>query len=361
MPVGSRKRRYSSDDGGGGEDARSDESTTESHKRLRLGSEKKTSLLACPFWKRDPLHHMDCLGFNLKRLKDVKQHLQRKHYEPECSICRLDLENTTKSDNHVQGSCAGAESVGFTERIRPEQQKRLQAIVSRAGSSEADTWVQIWHILFKNAPLPPSPYQKTIIGEAADVIKTIWARHEIEITRAIGAELPSSQALLRQSLPAILSKALQRLFEKLETAISSASGSEVVSFKGHGQTSFNASIASGGVAFSPPAFLFPEKDYIWSSDFGAQTDSSANFTSLPDGPDSQGDASHNFLDSRFIMQDTSYNGTWCSNEVFPDFDQFLTDDLLCQSQPLWVEEKPSLDVDSFPKITHLLDEIHYEY
>lgn len=187
---------------------------------------------------------MDCLGFILKHLKDVKQHLQRKHYQhlPKCPTFGLD---TTEHDNHVRGPRAGAETVAFTRKIRLGQQQRLQAIVFRAGSSKADTRVEVWHTLFDDAHLPGSPWQKITIEELADVVKTIWAKHEIDITRGIGAELPSSQALLRQSLPVIFSKTLHKLFEKLEKAISNASRSEAVFSEEHDPTSFDANMASG--------------------------------------------------------------------------------------------------------------------
>lgn len=361
MPVGSRKRSYSSDDDGG-EDARSDGNTGVSHKRPKLDSEKKTSLLACPFWKRDPLHYMDCLGFNLKRLKDVKQHLQRKHYQHphKYSTLGMDLESTTKGDNYIRNPCTGAESGASTERIRPEQQKKLRAIVSRAGSSEADTWFQIWHILFEDAPLPGSPYQKTMIEEAADVIKTIWAQHKDDITQTIDAELPSSEALPRQILPVVLSNTLHKLFEKLEKAISNASRSKAFSSEEYDPASINASIASDRAPFSPPTPPFLAEDYNRLSGFGVQTDDFANFTSLADSPDLQYDASHNFYNSRFLSEDISYNGSWCSNELYLDLNQFLGDDLFCQSQPGLVEEKPTLVVGSFANITDSLDKTHYD-
>ncbi|KAF6805471.1 hypothetical protein CSOJ01_09470 [Colletotrichum sojae] len=37
------------------------------------------SLLACPYYKLDSVKHLQCFKFQLKRVKDVKQHLMRKH------------------------------------------------------------------------------------------------------------------------------------------------------------------------------------------------------------------------------------------------------------------------------------------
>lgn len=49
--------------------------------------------LACPFYKRNQVRHSNCLHFRLKRIKDVKQHLLRKHKQPYyCPICGLEFE-----------------------------------------------------------------------------------------------------------------------------------------------------------------------------------------------------------------------------------------------------------------------------
>lgn len=92
-----QKRPFSEDDqGDGGEHA-----DLLSERPLSESGEAKP--LACPFYKRDPKQHQVCGKYKLRRIKDVKQHIYRLHYNPElyCPRCRLKFECFSKRDHHI--------------------------------------------------------------------------------------------------------------------------------------------------------------------------------------------------------------------------------------------------------------------
>ncbi|OHE91957.1 hypothetical protein CORC01_12745 [Colletotrichum orchidophilum] len=89
----------------------------------------KSIIFACPFYKEDPLRHLQCLRIELKRIKDVKQHLNRKHRQPSYYYRRL---------------------------------------------SEEQQWFTVWDIMFPNVPRPDSAYLGNQIEESMVMIHDFW-------------------------------------------------------------------------------------------------------------------------------------------------------------------------------------------
>ncbi|KAF4454895.1 hypothetical protein F53441_2688 [Fusarium austroafricanum] len=108
---------------------------------------------ACPYFRLDPIRHIECLSRKLYRIQDVKQHLSRRHYE--------DSGRAPKSAGNILG-------------VTLPTQKELKARSNRKRSPE-DQWHKIWRTLFKR-PLPnQGPYLRTtkeeIVGIAAGICK----------------------------------------------------------------------------------------------------------------------------------------------------------------------------------------------
>ncbi|KAF4496849.1 hypothetical protein FAGAP_7004 [Fusarium agapanthi] len=87
---------------------------------------------ACPYFRLDPVRHIECLSRKLYRIQDVKQHLSRRHY--------------IKRDNSDN-----------TRGVNPRTQKVLKLRLDRRLSPEGQ-WHEIWRTLF-NGTLPrEGPY-----------------------------------------------------------------------------------------------------------------------------------------------------------------------------------------------------------
>ena len=186
--------------------------------------EKKPRSFCCPYFKKDPIHHMDCLTFNLRRIQDVKQHLQRKHYQPSiyCPVCQLEFSDIHYRDQHIRRRACNEVS-SRTEpsagRIPADKQEQLRA---RHRGSDWDQWFSMWRIIFDGAPAPSSPYQTTMIEEVAEFLRGFWRQHQDAIVSDISDTTPQttqSAALDRSQLSGFVSEALSRLVGKLNEAI----------------------------------------------------------------------------------------------------------------------------------------------
>lgn len=71
-------------------------------RRTPKPEKKRCLLLACPFAKKDPLHHRACYKQTLTKISYVKQHLSRNHRTPiYCPICTGVFENEEDRDVHT--------------------------------------------------------------------------------------------------------------------------------------------------------------------------------------------------------------------------------------------------------------------
>ncbi len=106
------------------------------------------SSFPCPYAKKDPLKYRSCLGLTLKRIRDVKQHLNRKLplpiYCARC-ICIFGLED--QRDEHVQASRCGIQTGITYEGVTVAQKFQLAQKVSSKLNFE-DQWFTIFNILF---------------------------------------------------------------------------------------------------------------------------------------------------------------------------------------------------------------------
>ncbi|KAI1206053.1 uncharacterized protein F4807DRAFT_464063 [Annulohypoxylon truncatum] len=115
--------------------------------------------LACPFAKNDPLKHQACFSKRLSRIRDVKQHLARKH-TPEfyCSRCSAIFLDHDKLQAHI-GNAAGLFCTPSPLLEGISQHKRSQ--LSRKSNprlTAEEQWFSMWDIIFPDHPRPDSAY-----------------------------------------------------------------------------------------------------------------------------------------------------------------------------------------------------------
>ena len=114
--------------------------------------------LACPFWKRDPERHQRCGLFTLKRVRDVKQHLNRRHTPAfYCERCLVVFDSATDHESHlVYESCRREPSAELDGISNAARRKLCQR--SDARLSIADQWFAIWDLLFPGVSRPRSSF-----------------------------------------------------------------------------------------------------------------------------------------------------------------------------------------------------------
>jgi len=163
--------------------------------RLSPGHQKP---LACVFYKHDRVRHADCLRFSLRRIKDVKQHIFRKHRQPQvyCPTCYRTFppDQRQECDSHIQArSCPS--------RPRPEwdgvtdEQSALISQKETPGAGDEAQWYSVWDKVFPGLPRPSTPYVENDFS--AEMIHEYWASSGPEII----SRVLSSQHLLNWTVP----------------------------------------------------------------------------------------------------------------------------------------------------------------
>lgn len=159
-PSGSSKKRsrdlsYSATGNGKGTNLAVPRPTKTKRRRT---DERKLSF-ACPYSKKDPMKHRDCYKYMLTRIRDVKQHLTRRHCMPMyCPRCFATFEDEESRDEHIiENICDAVLSATKPDGITESQRQQLSK-KPPTNLSQEDQWFAVWHILFPGSPRPNSPY-----------------------------------------------------------------------------------------------------------------------------------------------------------------------------------------------------------
>lgn len=167
IPRSSRKRGRAQKST---EDSDDDEERPQPPSRRASKSETgdRSRSLACPFVKRDPIKHRNCFSKKLSRIRDVKQHLTRKH-TPElyCNRCKVIFPDDASLQEHV-GDVAGlfCEPSPWLDGISLAQRQRLSR-KSDPRLSVQEQWYSMWDIIFPGHNRPSSVY--VIFGFSEDL------------------------------------------------------------------------------------------------------------------------------------------------------------------------------------------------
>ncbi|KAJ1332973.1 myoneurin [Microdochium nivale] len=198
-PVGKRRRardddrnscsKYSKNNHKKDKDSRDDDEDDEEskdHKRAR-GSGNSTDLpevddtsptLGCPFYKHDKLQHDRCLYLQLKRIKDVKQHLRRAHAQPHfCPICGTAFADSKEAlDEHIIARTCEQRVFIVPEGVTDSHRAKFTQRVART-LSLSEQWFTVWDILFPDTPRPESAFVDGPVAEVSAEIVRWWNRH----------------------------------------------------------------------------------------------------------------------------------------------------------------------------------------
>ncbi|KAF7553932.1 hypothetical protein G7Z17_g3312 [Cylindrodendrum hubeiense] len=174
---------------------------------------------ACPFFRMSPIRHMECVNRRLTRIRDVKQHIQRRHLQAAfyCPTCYERFPSALERDDHIRSRrCSAPDHLRTdnSEGASPEAQKLLKCRVNRA-LSPVQQWYEVWDILFKNEPRPENPYLDTVLKETIGIIR-IFSRQEAP--QIVPAVLESKKMLERgdEDLGPLLIDLLEEIQERFE-------------------------------------------------------------------------------------------------------------------------------------------------
>ncbi|KAK1676827.1 hypothetical protein BDP55DRAFT_660866 [Colletotrichum godetiae] len=169
--------------------------------------------LACPFYKFDRVTHLHCARFHLKRVKDVKQHLLRKH-RFHCAGCHEGFKDKRKCKGHVDDqqcqSRAGPRSAGIDEGISEHQVNDLLQRMNSGPKGDEHSWYTIWDILFPGQSFPASPFLKSGVEEVISTVCDLWQKNGPKVISSLNND-PLQTSLINgtelpKTMPVSLSK-----------------------------------------------------------------------------------------------------------------------------------------------------------
>ncbi|KAI4862111.1 hypothetical protein F4820DRAFT_451336 [Hypoxylon rubiginosum] len=149
--------------------------------------------LACPWYKKDPLKYQDCAKYKLQRVKDVKQHIYRKHMQP-----------SERSSTEPK-----------PDEISEDQRKALNENANR-GKTDVEQWLYIWDTIFPGEPHPRSPHLGSSQEEVLALLRNLWDKRRAEITASV---LPASQPGIANHV--VVQRIMDSVFDWFEAELSS--------------------------------------------------------------------------------------------------------------------------------------------
>lgn len=187
---------------------------------VKSGSEgnnqAKTTLFACPFYKKDGQKYHDCLKYELRRVKDVKQHICRKHtkHEFSCSRCSKGFSTKEAKDEH-ESECQGEPKTQL-DGNSGWQRKELN-VTNIRGCSTEEQWFSIWDTVFPGQQRPKSCYLGNNLEEMMAQIRDLWDRKKGAIIDDV-----LNDGNKRMDEPSLLNSAMQTVFDQFESEMATS-------------------------------------------------------------------------------------------------------------------------------------------
>ncbi|CEJ86335.1 hypothetical protein VHEMI04078 [[Torrubiella] hemipterigena] len=225
-----KQKRRRDDSGGNSGDTGETMLTKRQHKSESLGDDNgegpsrakdNHDILACPFYKRDPLKYSACSQLILREVSRVKQHLWRSHQVPiHCVLCNKTFSSEIERDEHIrQRSHCKEKEPKIWVGVTTEQKVLLRRRVD-VGKPKSEQWYQMYAVLFPGEPLPENPYSQIRLTSFEVVALGEWVTQEWpsifesnlrlrfpDITQAEGQAIEQfSSNLLNEAIGAIFDK-----------------------------------------------------------------------------------------------------------------------------------------------------------
>ncbi|EWZ00404.1 hypothetical protein FOYG_00276 [Fusarium oxysporum NRRL 32931] len=179
-------------------------------------NKKRTETFACPYYRKDPERHFDCINLRLIRISDVKQHLKRRHtWSYSCSRCLKGFSLQKAYEEHVlRQECPTKDCIN-NDSVSPRAQKMLKDRVDRSSSPELQ-WQEICRILFGKLSDALNPHHEGVFKEITGIMRGIWRDEENNIISSLEdtQDVPCADQL-RPLLSEILTR-LEDCFERKE-------------------------------------------------------------------------------------------------------------------------------------------------
>ncbi|CAH0035928.1 unnamed protein product [Clonostachys rhizophaga] len=197
-------------------------------------SEESTEelLFACPLYRKYPLQNMDCVNRKLTRIRDVKQHLLRRHLAYRCPICNIPLPSAARKEEHmVERNCSPAESAerfgpdGITQEVHDILKKR-----SHRGKPPTTKWYEVWEIIFGDTNREERPFLGPMMEETAKLMRDVWDKESRSIVQDVILDGSDNSNQAEQHMEAMMAM-FEKVQDRFETRIHELTSRESTSEK----------------------------------------------------------------------------------------------------------------------------------
>ncbi|KAK7419736.1 hypothetical protein QQX98_003108 [Neonectria punicea] len=181
MQHNKRQRQGASDgnngddnnDGEGNEDDDGDAGHPRGYDHRSIQKDSAGLFLACPFYKRDPVRHSECQKHKLKRLYDVRQHIERRHtlFVYHCPKCWADFDPKNKGSmqawqDHIRNDCQLFQQPEKLHEAEFDRIKQRPPVADEPGQ-----WYWMYETIFPGHHRPESPYLQDLLTESANSLR----------------------------------------------------------------------------------------------------------------------------------------------------------------------------------------------
>ncbi|KAG8163039.1 hypothetical protein KVR01_007517 [Diaporthe batatas] len=233
--------------------------------------EKTRTQYACPFQKLDPVKHHECLKYALHRIKDVKQHVYRRHKQPDyyCARCFVVFPTADARDEHARSKDCENKKASHFEGITDVEKAKLNKSPSR-GLDAQEQWFTMWEIIFPGKQKPNSALVGSYMEEMVPVLRSLWTRKNSSILARAQRDQASPMDL------SLMNSVVELIFDSLEAEASTSLAQEM---PGNGsQTEYRLGEGESPVLTEPPTgitespgLLYPAPPYF-SDDVSGETE-----------------------------------------------------------------------------------------
>lgn len=190
-------------------DDESNKSGPEDNKDRSDGDDAEHKYLARPLYRKDPRRYAACAKCRLRRIRDVKQHMRRRHRRPEfyCPIFWETYSGPDERDVHLMDrSCNTPEESG-PPWITQQQDTLLEGRVPNG--SIVEQWFTVWDIVCpgQTRPRPPLRFLGRMVEDTSTLSRELWEERGHDIVEDLVSQ---REATLREPLTRENRRLLQR-------------------------------------------------------------------------------------------------------------------------------------------------------
>ncbi len=117
-----------------------------------MAPSKDDKEFACPFYKRNPDAHANCLHDKLHSISAVRKHIINEHSKPDyyCARCFIIFKSADERDQHVFIMSCEMRAVQEFEGISPATKTALNK--NAKGKTEYEQWKAMWDLFPDQCP-----------------------------------------------------------------------------------------------------------------------------------------------------------------------------------------------------------------